>query len=85
MTYGRGCGVVVATGVSAEIGKIAGMLNQNKNNESTVLQKSLDKFGKIISVVKGKKMVWRLGCIPERTFRSFQCKRKDLCIANSGF
>lgn len=51
VAYGRGMGVVVATGENAEIGKIAGMLNKEKGDESTTLQKSLDKFGKIITVV----------------------------------
>lgn len=51
VAYGRGKGVVVATGENAEIGKIAGMLNKEKGDEATTLQKSLDKFGKIITVV----------------------------------
>ncbi len=51
VTYGRGIGVVVATGQNAEIGKIAGMLNKAEDKESTTLQKSLDKFGKVITVV----------------------------------
>lgn len=49
ITYGRGIGVVVATGQNTEIGKIAGYLNKEKETETT-LQKSLDKFGKIITV-----------------------------------
>lgn len=51
VTYGRGMGVVVATGQDAEIGKIAEMLNKEKHEEPTTLQKSLDKFGKIITIV----------------------------------
>jgi len=51
VTYGRGAGVVVATGQDAEIGKIAEMLNKEKHEEPTTLQKSLDKFGKVITVV----------------------------------
>ena len=51
VTYGRGSGVVVATGQVAEIGKIAEMLNKEKKEEPTTLQKSLDKFGKCITVV----------------------------------
>jgi len=50
VTYGRGKGIVVATGQNTEIGKIAGMLNQNINNEKTTLQISLNKFAKIITV-----------------------------------
>lgn len=51
VTYGRGLGVVVATGQDAEIGKIAGLLNKEQDSESTTLQKSLNKFGKIITIV----------------------------------
>ena len=51
VTYGRGAGVVVATGQDAEIGKIAEMLNKEKHEEPTTLQKSLDKFGKVITIV----------------------------------
>ena len=51
VTYGRGAGVIVATGQDAEIGKIAEMLNKEKQEEPTTLQKSLDKFGKVITLV----------------------------------
>ncbi len=50
ISYGRGVGVVVATGQRAEIGKIANMLKGSKN-EDTPLQKSLNKLGKIITVL----------------------------------
>ena len=50
VTYGRGKGIVVATGQQTEIGKIAGMLNQSGNKEKTTLQTSLNKFAKIITV-----------------------------------
>ncbi len=50
VTYGRGKGIVVATGQNTEIGKIAGMLNHNHSNEKTTLQTSLNKFAKIITV-----------------------------------
>ena len=49
VTYGRGKGVVVATGQNTEIGKIAGMLNQSGAKEKTTLQTSLNKFAKIIT------------------------------------
>jgi len=51
VTYGRGAGVIVATGQDAEIGKIAEMLNKEKHEEPTTLQKSLNKFGKVITIV----------------------------------
>ena len=50
VVYGRGVGVVVATGHNAEIGKIASMLNQEKK-EVTPLQKSLAKLGEIITFI----------------------------------
>lgn len=50
ISYGRGIGVVVSTGQDAEIGKIASLITQEKN-ESTPLQKSLNKLGEIITFI----------------------------------
>jgi len=50
IAYGRGVGVVVATGHEAEIGRIASMLTQEKK-EVTPLQKSLAKLGEIITYI----------------------------------
>lgn len=50
VVYGRGVGVVVATGHDAEMGKIASMLSQEKK-EVTPLQKSLAKLGEIITFI----------------------------------
>ncbi|HEY5525849.1 MAG TPA: cation-translocating P-type ATPase, partial [Clostridium sp.] len=44
-TYGRGTGVVVATGMNTEIGKIAKMLEE-EGDQSTPLQKKLSGLGK---------------------------------------
>ena len=46
-TYGRGEGVVVATAMDTEIGKIAKILEE-ENDEMTPLQKRLDELGKIL-------------------------------------
>ncbi|NSW51258.1 MAG: cation-translocating P-type ATPase [Anaerolineae bacterium] len=45
VTYGRGRGLVIGTGMQTELGKIAGMLSEVEEEE-TPLQKNLDKLGK---------------------------------------
>ena len=49
VTYGRGKGVVIGTGMQTEFGKIAKML-QDVEEEETPLQKSLDKVGKVLGI-----------------------------------
>jgi P-type Ca2+ transporter type 2C len=49
-TYGRGKAVVTATGMQTEMGRIAGMLKEAPN-ETTPLQKDLDRVGKMLGVV----------------------------------
>ena len=49
VSYGRGSGVVVATGMKTEVGKIAGML-QGNGDQTTPLQKQLAKTAKILSI-----------------------------------
>ena len=70
ITYSRGKGIVVETGMNTEVGKIAGMINQAEDSE-TPLQEKLNKLGKtlgiaalvicaiifVIGVVYGKKPV----------------------------
>ena len=49
-TYGRGRAVVVATGMSTEMGRIAGMLTMVRS-ETTPLQKELDRVGRLLGGV----------------------------------
>lgn len=50
VTYGRGVGVVVGTGMDTQVGQIAGMLNQAKEN-STPLQDNLNSLGKTLTIL----------------------------------
>ena len=50
VTYGRGVGVVVATGMNTEVGHIAGML-ANADETQTPLKASLNQLGKILTVI----------------------------------
>ncbi len=49
ITYGRGKGIVVETGMTTEVGKIAGMINSTEKQE-TPLQQKLDKLGKTLGI-----------------------------------
>ena len=49
-TYGRGEGIVVATGMNTEIGKIAQILDED-NNELTPLQVRLEELGKTLGYI----------------------------------
>lgn len=50
VTYGRGEGIVVATGMDTEIGKIAKILDDD-TSEMTPLQKRLDELGRILGIL----------------------------------
>ena len=50
VTYGRGKGIVVETGMTTEVGKIAGMLDATEE-QATPLQQKLNNLGKTLGVV----------------------------------
>ncbi|NEW62358.1 HAD-IC family P-type ATPase [Granulicatella sp. zg-ZJ] len=50
VTYGRGLGVVVATGMDTEVGKIANMLVSEKESK-TPLQENQDQLGKWLTIL----------------------------------
>ena len=50
ITYGRGKGIVIKTGMNTEVGKIAGIINETIENE-TPLQNKLNKLGKTLGIV----------------------------------
>ncbi len=50
VTYGRGQGVVIATGMGTEFGRIAGMLETVEIGR-TPLQENLDRLGRILAVI----------------------------------
>ncbi|HEX8274289.1 MAG TPA: cation-translocating P-type ATPase [Longimicrobiaceae bacterium] len=49
-TYGRGVAVVTATGMRTEMGRIAGLLEETRE-EDTPLQRELDRTGKLLGAV----------------------------------
>ncbi|GFO69766.1 ATPase [Geomonas limicola] len=64
VSYGRGRGVVVATGMATEFGKIAGLL-QTITTEKTPLQKGLDRVGILLAraALLGVLIIFGLGLL----------------------
>ncbi|PKK96416.1 MAG: ATPase [Tenericutes bacterium HGW-Tenericutes-3] len=50
VTYGRGVAIVTSIGMQTELGKIASMLNETKD-EVTPLQKSMSQLGKLLAII----------------------------------
>jgi Ca2+-transporting ATPase len=50
VTYGRGCAVVVATGMQTQMGRIAGLLEETKD-DPTPLQQELARLGKLLGLI----------------------------------
>ncbi|MCD7873170.1 MAG: cation-translocating P-type ATPase [Clostridiales bacterium] len=50
VTYGRGVGIVTATGMDTQMGKIAGMLDES-NETDTPIKKKLNVLGKTLTVI----------------------------------
>ena len=50
LTYGRGIGLITDIGMQTQMGNIADMLNETPD-ESTPLQKKLDRLGKLLGIV----------------------------------
>ena len=50
VTYGRGVAVIISIGMQTELGKIATMLNETKD-ELTPLQKSMSQLGKLLALI----------------------------------
>jgi P-type Ca2+ transporter type 2C len=69
VTYGRGVGLVVATGMQTEVGKIAGLLS-HAAQEPTPLQKKLDGLGKDLGTCcscRRAHLVWSGHCVWARS------------------
>lgn len=67
ITNGRGTGVVIATGMQTEVGRIAGMLNQTDETK-TPLQENLNSLGKTLTwlILFLSVLIFALGMLNQR-------------------
>ncbi|WP_461248512.1 HAD-IC family P-type ATPase, partial [Treponema sp. R6D11] len=82
VSYGRGVGEVIATGMDTEIGKIATML-ENAEEESTPLQKRLADLGKVLGIAAVAICIalFLVGVFQHRDFREMLLTAISLAVA----
>jgi Ca2+-transporting ATPase len=76
VSYGRGRGVVTATGMGSELGKIASLLQQVEE-EDTPLQKRLDQLGKVLGwgALAVCALVFLIGAVESAAAGSFSVQK----------
>jgi len=81
-TYGRGIGVVVATGRRTELGRIATLLDEVKD-ESTPLQIRLDRLGKLLAWIglAVAALVFALGLLRGEAIRDLLLTAVSIAVA----
>ncbi len=81
-TYGRGRGVVVTTGMRTELGRIATLLGQVKD-EPTPLQTRLDHLGKVLAAVGVgvAALVFVLGLLRDESIRDMLLTAVSIAVA----
>ncbi len=82
VTYGRGQGVVVATGMNTELGHIAEML-QNVKDRKTPLQERLDYVGKVLAGVAlaFSGLIFLVGLWQEETLKTMALSAIAVAVA----
>ncbi|MCL6458963.1 MAG: calcium-translocating P-type ATPase, SERCA-type, partial [Gorillibacterium sp.] len=82
VSYGRGVGVVTATGMSTEVGKIAGYLNSTET-EITPLQRKLTELGKYmtIGVLVIAVIIFAVGLLQGRDFLDMFLTAVSIAVA----
>lgn len=82
VSYGHGEGIVTATGMATELGKIAGLL-QSVEQEQTPLQKRLDQLGRRLAVAAAVlvAVVFALGVLRGEPWREMLLVAVSLAVA----